>query len=344
MRTASHALPPDHRRPSSARCWRPSASATSRTLLERIPPKARLAAAAGAARRRWPRATWSRHLRALAERNADADRYVRSSAAAPTTTSSRARSTTCSSRGEFFTAYTPYQPEASQGTLRTIFEYQTMIAELTGMDVANASIYDGGSVAGRGGAHGAQRHGAGPDRRLRGAVTRSPGGSWRPTARARACRCKSVPWADGVTDLDALRKAVTDKTAASWSSTRTSSAASRTSARPRRSPTSAGALLVVVADPVDLGAARGRPGEAGADIVVGEGQGLGVPLSFGGPYLGRVRLPRRSSSAGCPAAWSAPPSTATASAASSSRCRRASSTSAARRRRRTSAPTWRCSR
>jgi len=86
-----------------------------------------------------------RHMRALAALNADADQYACFLGGGVYDHYIPSPINHLISRGEFFTAYTPYQPEASQGTLRTIYEYQTMIAELTGMDVANASIYDGAS-------------------------------------------------------------------------------------------------------------------------------------------------------------------------------------------------------
>src|SRR5213078_968581 len=86
-----------------------------------------------------------RHLKTLADTNADADRYACFLGAGSYDHYVPSPINHLVLRGEFFTAYTPYQPEASQGTLRTIYEYQTMIAELTGMDVANASIYDGAS-------------------------------------------------------------------------------------------------------------------------------------------------------------------------------------------------------
>src|SRR5262245_56991328 len=86
------------------------------------------------------------HFRALAGRNADAEAYTCFLGAGVYDHYIPSPINHLISRGEFFTAYTPYQPEASQGTLRTIFEYQTMVAELSGMDVANASIYDGASA------------------------------------------------------------------------------------------------------------------------------------------------------------------------------------------------------
>ncbi|MGH2394770.1 MAG: glycine dehydrogenase, partial [Candidatus Limnocylindria bacterium] len=113
-------------------------------LLTRIPPKARLSRPL-----HLPAALAEtdlvRHLRELAAANADADGYVCFLGAGAYDHYVPSPINHLISRGEFFTAYTPYQPEASQGTLRTIYEYQTMIAELTGMDVANASIYDGAS-------------------------------------------------------------------------------------------------------------------------------------------------------------------------------------------------------
>ena len=121
---------------------------TIEELLARVPAKARLgrpldlkAAAA--------EMDLVREMKTLAAMNADAESYACFLGAGSYDHFTPTVINHMISRGEFFTAYTPYQPEASQGTLRTIYEYQTMIAELTGMDVANASIYDGASSLAR---------------------------------------------------------------------------------------------------------------------------------------------------------------------------------------------------
>jgi glycine dehydrogenase subunit 1 len=225
-----------------------------------------------------------RHLRALAGQNADADTYACFLGAGSYDHYVPSPINHLISRGEFFTAYTPYQPEASQGTLRTIYEYQTMIAELTGMDVANASIYDGASslaeaalmahsVTGRGeivvarGVHPFYRrvtatYGEGPRLKLR-----------------------DAPAPDGVLDLDGARKLVTERTAALVVQTPNFHGCLEDLGAASEIAHASGALLIAVVDPAMLGVLK-PPGALGADIVVGEGQGLGVPLSFGGPYLG----------------------------------------------------------
>jgi len=236
-----------------------------------------------------------RQLRALAEANADADRFTCFLGAGAYDHAVPAVVDHLVSRGEFLTAYTPYQPEASQGTLRSIFEYQTMMAELTGMEVANASLYDGASalaeavlmahgVTGRDGVllsrgiHPLYRqvvetYGEGPGLRLR-----------------------SAALADGVTDLEALRRAVSEQTAAVAVQYPNFFGCLEDVRAAAEIAHGAGALLVVVADPVNLGLLT-PPGALGADIVVGEGQGLGVPLAYGGPGLGvfatRQELVRR---------------------------------------------------
>jgi glycine dehydrogenase subunit 1 len=187
-------------------------------------------------------------------------------------------------RGEFFTAYTPYQPEASQGTLRTIYEYQTMIAELTGMDVANASIYDGASSL-------AEAALMAPS--VTGRTEIALAGSLNPLYRrvvATYCagpglRLRDVAAPDGVLDAAAARKALGAKTAALVVQSPNFYGCLEDLAAASELAHAAGALLVVVTDPVNLGVLE-APGRQGADIVVGDGQGLGVPLSYGGPYLG----------------------------------------------------------
>jgi glycine dehydrogenase subunit 1 len=263
-------------------------------LLVAVPEKARLARPLALA----PALAESdliRHLRELASRNADADQYACFLGAGSYDHYIPSPVDHLISRGEFFTAYTPYQPEASQGTLRTIFEYQTMIAELSGMDVANASIYDGASslaeaalmahaatgrpeIALAGGVHPLHRrvaatYGSGPGLRLR-----------------------DVPAPDGVLDLDAARTLVGDRTAALVVQSPNFYGCLEDVRAAAEIAHAAGALLVISADPVNLGVLE-APGRLGADIYVGEGQGLGVPMSYGGPNLGvfaaRQELVRR---------------------------------------------------
>jgi len=225
-----------------------------------------------------------RHLKALAGKNADADSHVCFMGAGSYDHYVPSPINHLVSRGEFFTAYTPYQPEASQGTLRTIYEYQTMIAELTGMDVANASIYDGASSLAEAAlmAHAVTARneivlsrGVHPlYKRVTATYCEGPG-----------IRLRDAAGPDGVTDLEAARKVVGAKTAALVIQTPNFYGCLEDVAAAAEIAHGAGALLVVVADPVNLGVLEG-PGKLGADIVIGEGQGLGVPLSFGGPNLG----------------------------------------------------------
>ncbi|MGH2769831.1 MAG: aminomethyl-transferring glycine dehydrogenase subunit GcvPA [Actinomycetota bacterium] len=182
-------------------------------------------------------------------------------------------------RGEFATSYTPYQPEASQGVLGALFEYQTMICELTGMEVANASLYDGASALVEGvnlavGATGRdtivvseavhphyrqvlESLGAGLGYRFITAAARS-GTTEAPSLQDAACLVLGQPNFFGVLeDLAAAAEAAHG----------------------------AGALLVVSFDPLSGGVIE-APGAQGADVVTGEGQALGNALNYGGPYLG----------------------------------------------------------
>jgi len=252
-------------------------------LLVRIPAKARLSRPLNV-----PSALAEmdliRQMRELATRNASADDYACFLGAGSYDHTIPSPINHLISRGEFFTAYTPYQPEASQGTLRSIFEYQSMIAELYGMDVANASIYDGASslaeatlmahsVTGRDGI--LLSKGVNPlYRQVVETYCEGPN-----------LKLRSVPLADGLTDMDALRKAVGGTTAAVVIQYPNFFGCIEDLQAAADVAHGAGALLIVAADPVNLGLLV-PPGALGADIVVGEGQGLGVPMSFGGPNLG----------------------------------------------------------
>ena len=225
-----------------------------------------------------------RHLRDLAAHNADADAYTCFLGGGSYDHYVPSPISHLISRGEFFTAYTPYQPEASQGTLRTIFEYQTMIAELSGMDVANASIYDGASSLAEAAlmAHAVTSRseivlasGVHPlARRVVATYCAGPG-----------LRLRDAAAPEGTMDLGGARALVGPKTAALVIQSPNFYGCLEDVAAAAEIAHGAGTLLVVAADPVNLGVLE-APGRLGADIYVGEGQGLGVPMSFGGPNLG----------------------------------------------------------
>ncbi|MGC8873329.1 MAG: aminomethyl-transferring glycine dehydrogenase subunit GcvPA [Chloroflexia bacterium] len=190
-------------------------------------------------------------------------------------------------RSEFYTAYTPYQPEISQGTLQAIFEYQTMICALTGMEVANASHYDGGTAVAEAliMAYNVLK---GKRRKVLLSPTLHP--EYREVCRTylRGTGIELTADEDLRADLDALEAAVDGETICVVVQTPTFLGEVLDPRRLQRlaeAAHTAGALLVVAVDPISLGLFV-PPGEVGADIVVGEGQALGNPLSFGGPYLG----------------------------------------------------------
>ncbi len=188
-------------------------------------------------------------------------------------------------RSEFYTAYTPYQPEASQGTLQAIFEYQTLIAQLTGMDVSNASLYDGGSAT----AEAVLMARSVTDRPGRVVVLQSLHPEYRQIIAAYLANLDAelavVPTPDGTVQPEALAAAVDDRTACVVVQHPNFFGCLEDVRACARVAHEAGAMFIVVVDPISLGLLV-RPADYGADIVVAEGQSLGNPMYFGGPYLG----------------------------------------------------------
>ena len=188
-------------------------------------------------------------------------------------------------RGEFYTAYTPYQAEASQGTLQAVFEYQTLIAQLTGMEVSNASLYDGGSAV----AEALLMAIASSDRGGRVVVGGAVHPEYRATARTYLDNLDSeivaTPTRNGRTSIDDLGAAIDRDTAAvvlqqpNVFGQLEDIEGLVACARDR------GASTIVSVDPIGLGLLK-RPGDFGADIATAEGQSLGNALNYGGPYLG----------------------------------------------------------
>jgi glycine dehydrogenase subunit 1 len=189
-----------------------------------------------------------------------------------------------SGRSEFYTAYTPYQAEASQGSLQAFFEYQTLIAQLTGMDVSNASMYDGGSAAAE--AVLMALHTTG---RRRIVTVRSVHPEYRQVMATYLANMDVetivVDTPSGAAAPADLEAAVDDQTACVllqhpnfFGCLEEMDAAAEIAHKH-------GAIFIAAVDPISLGLLK-RPGEYGADIVVAEGQSLGNPMAFGGPYLG----------------------------------------------------------
>lgn len=190
-------------------------------------------------------------------------------------------------RSEFYTAYTPYQPEISQGMLQSLFEYQSLICELTGMDVANSSMYDWASALGEAALMCARMTGKNefiipklihPDRR-------STLLNYAKGAGLKIIEASYVP-ETGLLDTSSLSQKIFPNTCGIYIENPSYLGFFETQVKEISSiARDSGAKLVVGVDPISLGVAE-APGNYGADVVIGEGQPLGNPVSFGGPLLG----------------------------------------------------------
>ena len=187
-------------------------------------------------------------------------------------------------RSEFYTAYTPYQPEASQGSLQAFFEYQTLVAQLTGMDVSNASLYDGGSAAAE--AVLMAMHATGRSRIVTAASVHPEYRQVLSTYLANlGVDLVTLDTPEGAVCVPELATAVDDRTACVLVQQPNFFGCLEEVEPMAEIVHQAGGLLVASVDPISLGILK-RPGDYGADIVVAEGQSLGNPMAFGGPYLG----------------------------------------------------------
>ena len=191
--------------------------------------------------------------------------------------------TQITSKEEFVTTYTPYQAEVSQGVLQSIFEYQTMIAELTGMAVANASVYDGATAAAEAITCCIER------KRTKMLVSDTVNPE---TLKVMNTYCYGadrelvlVPSKEGITDLEALKSLIDEETAGVFIQQPNFFGLIEDAEKVGEIAHEAGAKFVMGIEPIAAVVLK-SPAECGADIVTGEGQSLGIPMSFGGPYLG----------------------------------------------------------
>jgi glycine dehydrogenase subunit 1 len=229
----------------------------------------------------------TRHLQQLAVRNASAETHACFLGGGAYDHFIPAVVDGIAGRGEFYTAYTPYQAEASQGTLQVGFEYQTMVCQLTGLDVANASLYDGGSAV----AEAVLMAVNVTDRTGKVIVAESVHPEYRQVLATYLADLDipivTLPTPRGFLDPDDVKRAVDDRTACvvvqhpNIFGHLEEVEAIGTAARAK------GALFVTSFDPISVGLLK-RPGDYGADIAVAEGQCLGNYLMYGGPYLGML--------------------------------------------------------
>jgi len=190
------------------------------------------------------------------------------------------------SRGEFYTAYTPYQPEISQGMLQALFEYQSEICDLTGMEVANSSMYDWSSALGEAGRMAERVTGR---RKILVSSNASPErvGVLATYCRPAGMEIERLPYTkSGVTDLDSINSNIDDTTAAVYiENPNFFGIIEKSAAEIAEICHKHGSLLIVGVNPISLAVLR-PPGSYGADIVVGDGQPLGLYPNFGGPLIG----------------------------------------------------------
>src|SRR5262245_3777632 len=227
----------------------------------------------------------TRHMQRLAGRNQSADDAVCFLGGGSYDHFIPAVVDAVASRSEYYTAYTPYQAEASQGSLQAFFEFQTLICQLTGLDVANASLYEGGSAVAEAVIMALNIN----QKRHRILIAESVHPEYRLVLRTYLAnldaRIDTLPTPHGFLDPDDLQKAVDEQTACVVAQHPNFFGCLEEPQALAGAAHARGALFIVSFDPISLGLLK-RPGQYGADIAIAEGQSLGCPMAYGGPVLG----------------------------------------------------------